>query len=101
VNTVVHLAARVHVMHDTDADPLTAFRAVNVEGTLNLDRQASAARVKWFVFVSSVKVNGASTQHGRALTEADASKPQDAYGQSKHEAEQGLLQISVGTAWRL
>jgi nucleoside-diphosphate-sugar epimerase len=93
-DAVVHLAARVHVMRDTAADPLTAFRAVNVEGTLNLARQAAAAGVKRFVFISSVKVNGEFTAPGRAFTEADAPMPQDAYGQSKHEAEQGLRQLS-------
>ena len=59
-DAVVHLAARVHVMRDIVADPLTAFRAVNVEGTLNLARQAAAAGVKRFVFISSVKVNAES-----------------------------------------
>jgi len=49
VNAVAHLAARVHVMQDTETDPLAAFRAVNVEGTLNLARQAAAAGVKRFV----------------------------------------------------
>lgn len=97
VAVVVHSAARVHVMHDTEADPLTAFRAVNVDGTLNLARQAAAAGVKRFVFISSVKVNGESTSLGRAFTEADAPNPQDAYGQSKHEAEQGLRQLSTDT----
>jgi nucleoside-diphosphate-sugar epimerase len=97
VKAVVHLAARVHVMHDSSADPLAAFRAVNVAGTLNLARQAAAAGVKRFVFISSVKVNGESTPPGRAFTEADAPNPQDAYGQSKHEAEQGLRQLSADT----
>jgi nucleoside-diphosphate-sugar epimerase len=97
VEGVIHLAARVHVMHDTEVDPLTAFRAVNVDGTLNLARQAAVAAVKRFVFVSSVKVNGESTSPGRAFTEADAPNPQDAYGLSKHEAEQGLRQLSADT----
>ena len=97
VSSVVHCAARVHVMHETVADPLTAFRAVNVDGTLNLARQAAAAGVKRFVFISSVKVNGESTEPGRAFTEADTSNPQDAYGVSKHEAEQGLRQMAVDT----
>ena len=97
VDAVVHAAARVHVMHETGSDPLTAFRAVNVEGTLNLARQGAAAGVKRFVFISSVKVNGDSTPSGRAFTEADAPNPQDAYGQSKHEAEQGLRQLSADT----
>ncbi|MBC7490234.1 MAG: SDR family oxidoreductase, partial [Glaciimonas sp.] len=97
VHILVHLAARVHVMQDTEADPLTAFRTVNVEGTLNLARQAAAAGVRRFVFISSVKVNGEATQPGRAFTEVDAAAPQDAYGQSKHEAEQGLRQLGADT----
>jgi nucleoside-diphosphate-sugar epimerase len=84
-------------MNDTAADPLTAFRAVNVDGTLNLVRQAATAGVKRFVFISSVKVNGELTQPGRAFTETDAAAPQDAYGQSKHEAEQGLRQLAADT----
>ena len=97
VDSVVHLAARVHVMHETQADSLTAFRAVNVENTLSLARQAAAAGVKRFVFVSSVKVNGETTRTGQAFTEADAPNPQDAYGLSKHEAEQGLRQFATDT----
>ena len=96
VTVVIHLAARVHVMHDTATDPLAAFRAVNVAGTLNLARQAATAGVKRFVFISSAKVNGEGTQ-GQAFTEADAPNPQDAYGQSKHEAELGLRQLAAQT----
>ena len=97
IDVVVHCAARVHIMKDTAADPLTAFRAVNVGGTLNLARQAADAGVKRFVFISSVKVIGESTQTGRAFTEDDAPNPQDAYGQSKYEAEHGLSQLSANT----
>ena len=97
VEIVIHLAARVHVMKDTEADPLSAFRSVNVEGTVNLARQAAASGVKRFMFISSVKVNGERTQPGRVFTEADAPNPQDAYGLSKHEAEQGLRRLSVET----
>lgn len=97
IDTCVHCAARVHVMHDTEANPLTAFRAVNVDGTLNLARQAAAAGVKRFVFISSIKVNGESTVPGQAFAETDTPNPQDAYGQSKHEAEQGLRQIAADT----
>ena len=97
VSTVVHLAARVHVMHHTAVDPLTTFGAVNVDGTLNLAGQAAAAGVKRFVFISSVKVNGESTSPGKAFTELDSPNPQDAYGQSKHKAERGLRQLSADT----
>ncbi len=94
ISTVVHLAARVHVMQEIEADPLTAFRVVNVEGTLNLARRAAAAGVNRFVFISSVKVNGEFTHPKRAFTEADIPNPQDAYSLSKYEAEQGLRQLS-------
>src|SRR6056297_3407268 len=58
VDTVVHLAARVHIMKDTISDPLAEFRLVNVDATLNLARQAASAGVKRFIYISSVKVNG-------------------------------------------
>jgi nucleoside-diphosphate-sugar epimerase len=101
VDAVIHTAARVHIMQDSVADPLTAFRAVNMYATLNLARQAATAGVKRFVFISSVKVNGDSTLVGRAFTEADAPNPQDAYAQSKYEAEQGLCQLSADTGMEM
>lgn len=94
---VVHAAARVHVMDDRSADPLAAFRQTNTAGTLHLARQAAAAGVRRFVFVSSVKVNGEGTAAGHPFTAADAPAPQDAYGISKMEAEQGLRQIAADT----
>ncbi|MBV4457380.1 SDR family oxidoreductase [Pseudomonas sp. COR58] len=97
VDCIVHAAARVHVMHDTDADPLAAFRQVNVEGTVNLARQAAAAGVRRFVFVSSVKVNGEGTPPGRAYSADDAPAPADPYGISKLEAETALLALAHAT----
>ena len=97
ISAVVHCAARVHVMAESAADPLEEFRRVNVQGTLNLARQAAAAGVKRFVFVSSIKVNGEATQLGCPFTADDAPAPLDAYGVSKMEAEQGLREIALQT----
>jgi len=97
IDTLVHCAARVHVMHDRAVDPVAAFRAVNVAGTLNLAGQAAAQGVKRFLFLSSVKVNGESTQPGEMFSETDIPNPQDPYGVSKHEAELGLRQIAADT----
>ena len=107
VDVVIHLAARVHVMHDTSDDPLEAFRRVNVAGTERLGRSAAASGVKRFVFVSSIKVNGESTVPIPTLTlplkgqeqfsEFDAPNPQDPYGISKWEAEQALHRVSAET----
>jgi len=94
-DTVVHLAARVHVMDDTAQDPLALYRATNTEATLNLARQAAKAGVKRIVFISSIKVNG----EGRdaPYRETDAPAPQDEYAISKWEAEQGLQRIAQET----
>lgn len=97
VDVVIHAAARVHVMNDTASDPLAAFREVNVEGTLNLARQAAAAAVRRFIFISSVKVNGEHTEPGRPFTAQDTPRPCDPYGVSKLEAEQGLLALGVAS----
>lgn len=97
VEVVVHCAARVHVMNEREADPLQAFRHVNVAGTLNLARQAVAAGVRRFVFVSSIKVNGESTEPGHPFTPDDVPAPGDPYGVSKHEAETALQALARET----
>lgn len=97
VGIVVHLAARVHVMRESDSDPLAAFRKVNVDGTLNLARQAASAGVKRFIFISSIKVNGEGTPLGKPYTADDVPAPLDPYGISKYEAEQGLLALAAST----
>ena len=97
VDVVMHLAARVHVMNESAADPLAAFRAVNVDATINLARQAAGASVKRFIFLSSIKVNGEGTSAGKAFRASDVPRPEDAYGRSKLEAEEALLAISAET----
>ncbi|MBO9097045.1 MULTISPECIES: UDP-glucose 4-epimerase family protein [unclassified Rhizobium] len=97
IDCVVHLAARVHVMDDTAADPLAAFRAANVDATLNLAHQAAAAGARRFIFVSSIKVNGEETAPGRPFTAADVPEPRDPYGLSKWEAEQALFDLGRQT----
>ncbi len=94
---IVHCAARAHVMNDELADPLAEYRRVNVQGTENLARQAAQAGGRRFVFISSVKVNGEATLPGQPFTPADTPAPQDAYGLSKHEAEQALWQVARDT----
>ncbi len=96
VRAIVHTAARVHVMADTATDPLEEFRRVNVQGTLKLARQAAAAGVRRFVFVSSVGVNGAETFQ-RPFTVHDEVAPHSPYAVSKYEAELGLQALAAET----
>jgi len=97
VSFVIHCAARVHVMNDESLDPLSCFKEVNTAATLNFARQAAAADVKRFIFISSIKVNGESTLDGIRFSSRDKLKPEDPYGISKAEAEIGLLQIAKET----
>lgn len=97
IDVVLHCAARVHVMNEQVVDPLAEFRRVNVEGTLTLARQAVAAGVCRFVFVSSIKVNGERTGPNAAFRADDVPMPSDPYGVSKREAEDGLLALSAET----
>lgn len=101
IDSVVHLAARVHLMQETATDPLAEFRRVNVALTLNLARQAAAAGVRRFVFISSIKVNGETTPIGQPFTAEDAPRPLDAYGVSKLEAEQALQELARQTGMEL
>ncbi|MCC7483964.1 MAG: NAD-dependent epimerase/dehydratase family protein [Burkholderiales bacterium] len=96
IGSVVHLAARTHVLRESARDPLAAYRATNVAGTRALAAQAAAAGVRRVVFVSSIKVNGERTA-GRPFTEADAALPEDAYGRSKWEAERALAEVAAAT----
>ncbi len=93
----IHSAARVHMMDENVADPLAEFRATNTAGTLNLAKQAAEAGVKRFIFISSIKVNGESTLLNKPFQADDDMAPQDPYGISKAEAEQGLKNIAKDT----
>ena len=107
IDCVVHAAARVHVMNESRRDPLAVFRRardpletfrrVNVEGTLNLARQAAQAGVRRFIFISSIKVNGESTQPDQPFRADDTPAPQDPYAVSKAEAEVGLRALAEST----
>lgn len=97
VDSVIHAAARAHVMNDKVADSLAEFRKVNVDGTLKLARQAAAAGVKRFIFISSIKVNGEATSPSKPFCASDVPAPEDAYGFSKLEAELGLMEIAAET----
>tara|TARA_R110001583_G_scaffold18891_1_gene74684 strand:- start:745 stop:1707 length:963 start_codon:yes stop_codon:yes gene_type:complete len=97
INTVIHCAARVHVMKETTSDPLEDFREVNVLGAMNLAKSAVKAGVKRFVFISSIKVNGASTTGTVPYLPSDKPVPEDPYGISKAEAEEQLLVLGKKT----
>lgn len=84
------------MMNDDSESPIEAFRETNTKATLNLAKQAVAAGVKRFVFISSIKVNGEETL-GKPYFADDTPNPSDPYGISKHEAEEELLKLAKET----
>lgn len=100
-NVVIHSAARVHMIHETSAEPLAEFRRINVEGTLNLAHQAAAMGVRRFIFLSSIKVNGEETSKYQKYHADDVVAPLDPYGISKAEAEEQLLALGRSTGMEI
>ena len=93
VDTVYHLAARVHVMRETHADPWAEFQRVNVAGTAGLARAARRAGVRRIVLASTAKVLGEATSPGERLDDDSPLRPSDPYSRSKAEAERALLDV--------
>ncbi len=101
VDVVIHCAALAHVMADTSlSESQVMFRSINVDGTLNLARQAARAGVRRFVFLSSIGVNGVQT-FGKPFTAHDEAAPHSAYAVSKYQAEVGLRVLASQTGLEL
>jgi nucleoside-diphosphate-sugar epimerase len=89
---VIHLAARNHVLKETEKDPLSAYRRVNVDGTRNVIRAAVRAGVRWFIHFSSVKAMG---EGGDAIFDENSPcKPSTPYGISKLESEEVVRRVA-------
>ena len=98
---VIHTAARVSASNNTSRNVMDEFYRINVEGTLNLARQAADLGVRRLIFFSSIKVNGESTFLNETFTAQDNPGPKDAYGISKMTAEQGLFEVGLETGMEI
>ncbi|HZO22101.1 MAG TPA: NAD-dependent epimerase/dehydratase family protein, partial [Steroidobacteraceae bacterium] len=87
-DAIVHLAGLAHQQAST-ASRLPEFLRINAEGTRLLARSASRARVRRFVFVSSIAA--VRTRSDTPVDDSTPCAPTDAYGCSKLEAERALL----------
>ncbi|MEH3144472.1 MAG: NAD-dependent epimerase/dehydratase family protein [Methylobacterium frigidaeris] len=94
VDAVVHSAGLAHAMSGAPEDD---YRASNTEATLRLAQAAARARVRRFVFLSSIRAQTGPTAAG-VVTEADPPAPVDAYGRSKLAAEEALAGVGIDYA---
>jgi UDP-glucose 4-epimerase len=101
IDVVIHCAAQAHVMKQSENICCDIYKDINVDGALNLASQAIAAGVKRFVFISSVKVNGESTDTVQPFNHISCTAPEDDYGRSKKTAEDGLRKLVLGTGMDL
>jgi nucleoside-diphosphate-sugar epimerase len=86
VDAVIHTAGIASTMSGVPEDD---YRLFNTEATVGFAKAAQRARVKRFVFLSSIRAQSGPTCEG-VLTEEREPCPTDAYGRSKLAAEQGL-----------
>lgn len=86
IDAIVHLAGRAHVPSETRGHAvIDLYQRINAEGTRSLARQAAAAGVRQFVFISSC--HAVAAESDRILTVETRPNPTSPYGHSKLAAE--------------
>ena len=93
IQTVIHCAGIAHRMEPT---PDELYFQVNRNLTLEFAKASKAAGVKQFIFLSTIKVYGLDYS-STPISLTTPCHPNDAYGQSKYEAEQELLKLEDET----
>lgn len=91
VDSVVHTAARVHVLDDSPENE-RLYVETNAEGTRRLALAAAEAGIRRLVVLSSIKVNGEGDD-GRVYRATDTPAPADAYARSKMAAESHAFEV--------
>jgi nucleoside-diphosphate-sugar epimerase len=94
VDAVIHSAGVAHAMSGIPADD---YRVLNTEATVALARAAERARVKRFIFLSSIRAQ-VGPSAASVVTEEASPHPTDDYGRSKLAAEQGLAGLGIDWA---
>jgi len=90
-DVVIHVAAMANA---NELDDSVELFKMNVDSTLRLAQQSALAGVKRFIFISTIKVNGESTEMDTPFDMNVSVEPLNQYGLSKYLAESGLKKIS-------
>lgn len=97
IDCLIHLAARAHNHKSTELD----FKRDNVELTARIATLCASAKIPRVIYLSSIKVNGNSTNGRTPYTADELSQPDDEYGRSKLECERILMECFSGTETKL
>ncbi|MBL7480032.1 NAD-dependent epimerase/dehydratase family protein [Legionella bononiensis] len=101
IDIVIHLAAKAHSTDKKRDLYPDEYSKVNSIATHHLATQAAKSKVKRFIFLSSIKVNGEFTLENSPFTEESIVQPEDPYAQSKLAAEHYLWDISKITGMQI
>jgi nucleoside-diphosphate-sugar epimerase len=96
VDMIVHAAARAHVPDDPPENQ-GLYEAVNAHGTRQLAQAAASAGVRWFVYLSSIKVHGDATGQ-RPYEATDLPNPVDDYANAKLQGERYVQQAAAASS---
>lgn len=94
VDAVIHSAGIPRAMTGVPEDD---YRLFNTEATVQFARAAKRARVKRFLFLSSIRAQSGPAA-ANTLTEDQEPRPTDAYGRSKLDAERGVAETGLDWA---
>ena len=97
-DVVFHVAGIAHAdVGKVTEEGKELYRKVNTELAIETAKKAKAAGVKQFIFMSSAIVYGASSPIGKEkiITKDTKPEPENFYGESKLNAETGLLELTA------
>ncbi len=94
IDCIVHCAAKTHYNHSSNDQQFRIYESLNYHSAINLAYQASECGVKRLIYMSSIGVNGQSTEKEKKFSIFDSPNPNDNYAKSKLIIEKKLQEIS-------
>ena len=91
-DVVFHVAGIAHVSSDPNLEDL--YYKVNRDLTIETAKKAKSEGVKQFIFMSSIIIYGDSSKDLKVIDENTIPQPSNFYGNSKLQAEQGIIPMS-------
>ena len=98
IDIVIHCAGKTHVMSNEISISHELFQRSNVDLTEKLMNLSIKNRIKRFIFISSLKVNGEVSSLSKPFTCFDEPNPEDDYAKSKLLAEESIKKLSKNNA---